>query len=227
MRATLTGAVALVTLLAACTEDPVTEVPTAAERDAARALVDQIQALTAIADMPLDAEMLLAATSSTPITRLLAPAGTRMVMPSLRGAAGSELRGCATVTAYTVSFAECAIVEHVIDGTLTRQGHEIVVYLDDVFLLDAGLHGAASVGGRLTTGPAGLSGALSIGAQWSVDGDDTLIDASVRLDEVTLDHAGCPVGGAMLVTADLVGPDLRETRAIRFGPSCGDISLTR
>lgn len=227
MRRWLPQALAVAAGLAACSEEPVVEVPSAAERDAARALVDQTRALASLAGDPRDAKTLLRATSSEAITRLVAPAGTQMVMPSRSAAETSDLAACATVTANTVSFSECAMAEHVVDGTVSRQGDEIVVDLDDVFVLDAGLHGAASVSGRVATTAGELTGSLSIDAQSTVEGEDTLVDATLRLDEIALDAAGCPVAGTMLVTADRAGPEGGGTHAIHFGPSCGDVTLTR
>jgi hypothetical protein len=225
MRWTCSSALAMAAALVACSDEPVGQVPTAAERDAARALVDQIGELSALPDAPRDSERLLTAASFGPVTALLAPAGTRVVVPSRDGE--DNLERCTTTTARTASFAECSIAEHVVDGTVSRQGYQVTAELDDVFLLDPGLHGAASVDARLATGPGPLAGVVDVDAQWTVDGQETTLDATVHLDQVALDDSGCPVGGAMDVAGELIGPGIRARRTIRFGPACGDLVVSR
>src|SRR5690606_28544569 len=126
---------AVLAAVAACADVRPGQPASQEERAAAGALVTQ---LAAIAGQPLDAESILHAASFTPIATLLASPDARVALPSPGDVQDIDLGSCVIATATSVTWTECTIADHVVDGTWSARRNRIHAALVDVFVRGAG-----------------------------------------------------------------------------------------
>lgn len=219
------AAVLLALALAGCEDVRPGQVATELEREAARDLVAQLAAITA---QPTDASGILDASSFAPIITLVAPPGTPLAMP------GNEVRNldssaCLIATGTSVTYSQCTIADHVVDGTWSAQLSRIHATLVDVFVVGPGVHGSVAVDANLAHGTE-LSGTLDTGIMWSVGNGDYVMDASMRIDGLLLDGPRCATAGSIAITGwfgGWLGDAPATTLTLWFGPGSQDISISR
>ncbi len=220
----LTGAA----LLGGCAEVRPGTAASATERDAAYGLVGQLAALATLAEDPGDGQVLLDATQFSSLLVLTTAPDTVVPLPRRPSDRESSdaLRGCLTASGSTATFTECALAEHVVDGNLSGYDDTVAASLIDVFVIGSDVHGSTSVDARLESASSVLRGGVDLDVLWTVGGTDMLVDAELRAEDIAVDDAGCPVGGLLVIRA-AVGTDEAQTTHLWFGPTCGDVLLSR
>jgi hypothetical protein len=190
------------------------------ERAAAAEQVDQLLALTELARTPRHGSVLLAAVDFAPALTLVGPDGLPVALPSRRG---DDLHGCVVTTGNATTFSECEVHEHVLDGSVSHRPGNTTAELVDVFVIDDNHHGAATIDAWLERDAAGVSGTVDVDAVWTAGDGDHVLDATVRVDGLVVDRAGCAVAGTLTITGTVDGAESRRT--LWFGPGCGDLSI--
>jgi hypothetical protein len=199
---------------------------TVAERLAARDLGHQLGSLVELARSgdQATADLLLAATDVGGVLTLTVPGELPLLTPSRRGV--GDLRDCVRATPTSATFTECAIGEHIVDGGLTFLGGRLGGELVDVFVLGPSSHGAATVDAKLSASDT-VSGTVNVDVMWTAANEEHVLHASIRVHDVVLDAARCPVGGAVTITTTFDDPSTRAVTTLWFGPTCGDLLIAR
>lgn len=248
--------IALACLASGCTEVRPAQLPSAGERSASRALVEQIAAL---ATQPTSQDDLLRAMAIQPLFTLLSPPTIPAAFPESSSGRQSLHRGgldsCAIASSNAATFTDCALAGHMIDGTWSAQRprairQRIHTELGDIFALDPGQHGSLALTATLARrtsqrSRAGvpravfLTGTIELDITWSADSTDYFLDAVVRVENLaTSSHANyehpCATGGAITVTGSFSSSSSSKTGdaalspvTLSFGPTCQDLQITR
>jgi|GEM_PF-2744987 len=232
-RAALATAALSFATLAACTPDRDTAPASDADRAAILGLLEQVDTMRGLVSAPdRGGEFLLEAVRTGPALALLAPAETPPEQRDvgLLTTPDGDLSACTTATGGAATFTGCEVGGHFIDGVVSSQGRRVDAELFDVFVYNEGSEGAVAIDGALSRSRNTLRGSIAIDASWSISGDEALFDARAEFDDVVLDAAGCPVGGALTVTGALTGASSSPrpvSRSFAFGPECGDVVVLR
>jgi hypothetical protein len=209
----------------ACASERDAPPPSNAERSAALELVAQMSALYELSLDPTDQNRLIASVRFDAAATLLASSRTDAGWTT--PAPTAALPDCVTATDTTATFSGCEVGGHWVDGTISRAGTTVNAEIIDVFILDAGSQGATSVDGALALTRTFIDGAVNIDASWTQHEEDIVLHAAVIFDGVTLDDAGCPIGGSMSIAGSQSTPPRVADRTVQFGPECGDIQISR
>ncbi|MEM9494223.1 MAG: hypothetical protein AAGC55_34070 [Myxococcota bacterium] len=232
--------------LTGCTEVRSGQLATPVEGEAARALSAQ---LVTVVMQPERSDHLLIAADAEPILTLLIPPGTPMVLPDALPSEGmgrtagstNSLGDCMITGQQSATYADCDVAGHIIDGTwsehLSNAQSSIHAEMSDVLVagsdgywsvaLDASLQRRtepASGAESLRTDLA-IAGDLDVGVTWSAEGRDYFLDAAVRVDGLTIVD-DCAVAGTVTLTGKLGDAPVGPT-TIWFGPSCGEVQISR
>jgi hypothetical protein len=227
-------------LLGACTDVRTGQVASQEERTAAAELVAQLSALST---HPVDGETILQASSAASLVTLLAPPGTpeptaqtssQLVIEtaaesSSESTAESTIDRCLIATATSVTYSECQLAEHVVDGTWSMQRRRVHARLVDVFVTEPGLHGSIAIDANLRAGTE-VSGTLDMGLMWTASGAEYTLDANMRVDGLVIDGSRCATSGSITLTGTLtgsLGDGSSSTTTLWFGPSCQDVQISR
>jgi hypothetical protein len=223
-RSAYIGLAAMALAAGACTDVRSSQPATDVEREAARSLLRQISALSV---QPESSSEILAAMSAAPILVLIAPEGTPMPTPATSDRDIAAMReDCLIATNTSVTFSQCEIGSHAVEGTWSAEDHRIHAELVDVFVIDPEQHGSVAFEANLSSS-AELSGVLDADFMWSTNDDDFyLFDASLRIDSLLLDTPDCASGGTITITGAL-GDGPRMTTSLWFGPGCSDVQIAR
>lgn len=195
-----------------------THVASDAEREAARDLVAQI---VSIASQPMDRVSILQATSFAPIVGLAVRDGTP-ALPQGRSS-DEEPADCLIATETSVTYSQCALADHLVDGIWSAQLSRVHAELVDVFVVGPGVHGSVAVEANLSAG-SDISGTMNIGFMWSVGSEDHVLDADIRIDGLVLEGPRCATAGSLTITGGLGDPP-GTTTTLWFGPGCQDVAI--
>jgi len=219
------GIVALAAIGGGCATERDSIAPTELERSAALELVGQMSALHRLSLDPTDRGRLIAVIRFDPAARLIA--SNRAPVGWSTSADAEPVPECVTATNTTATFSGCEIDGHWVDGTISRAGPTVDAEIIDVFILDTGSQGAASIDGELILTGDSIAGAVNIDASWSQDQRDITLHAGVEFAGVVLDDRDCPVAGSVTLDGTLSAPPRVAEVTVQFGPDCGDIQISR
>lgn len=217
------AAAAAVVSATGCADVRTGDIANADEREAAYALIAQIDAFDQLTHDASDGGALLTAASYEGVVALLAPEGIPIALLSR---AGAPLTDCVSASGGGATFSGCAIDEHTVDGIVSSTGNAVDAELVDVFLVTEGVHGAATLNTYLGAQAGIVDGHLDLSLMWAADSADHVMDARVRIDGVVLDAGSCPTGGSITVSGSVDSGPLR-TVTLAFGPTCGDVMIER
>lgn len=214
------GILAVSALCVGCAEVRPGHAPSQVEREAAYALVDQLVSLAA---QPNDAHELVAALSMGPVVTLTTPAGTLLSAPT-QAPVTRDLGDCLITTKTSITYTECEVGGHLVEGTWSAQSTQVHATLADVFVAGPGSHGFASVDATLAS-ETELSGMLDLDLMWTAESNDYSLDALIRADSIVVERPGCVSSGTLTVTSRFGGAPA-STTTLWFGPGCSDLSVS-
>ncbi len=241
--AVIAGVMAITLWGVGCTEVRSGQSASTVESSAARALVSQ---LGTVATIPVAADELLLAVDTRSILALL-PSPVAPDIPTIGdySASFAGLDGCVIATDTSATFNECEIADHFIEGTWSTQAQRIHSELVDVFVAGPEQHGSVSLAASLTrrnssksgliSGPLTISGSVELSVAWTTESTEHVLDATVRITDLSIDTsaagAGCATAGTIVVSGRIgdasFGDMALGTTTLWFGPGCRDIQISR
>lgn len=208
--------------LAACASDGANEgrPPTASERAAISAVVGRADTIVKLVEDPAEADV-IAISDVDPIASLISP--MRRGAPR-SGVALAPLPGCAATDGTMATFTQCEAGGVTLDGTITKTGDAYAVDLDAV-VARTEFSGMVAVNGTVTVNATTVDGTLTASANGMAGGETLSVNAMADFDAIGLDAQGCPTSGRLVVSGSVTqgGPMVTASRAITFGPACGDV----
>lgn len=214
----------------ACADVRTSHPASSSERQAARALVTQ---LVALSERPDASARILTATDAAPLLALVAPQSAALPpRPDFTPLLSGSLSSCFIATDMSATLSQCEFADHVVDGTWSHDAHNAKVHAEmvDVFVFDSEAHGSVAIEASLVVGDE-LSGTLSANIMWTLAIGEFMLDVTVRADGLLVEGPDCASGGTITISATHAGDgdsgNFTSTTSLWFGPGCEDVHIAR